>query len=244
VPYTVWLALACANPAPAQMPGGTTAGLNPVLTRLFGDAKAFTAKAQAEIKDSAGKMVVSTPMDFSYLNKKLRMDIDLEKVQSASQPAAVIATLKKMNMVQITTILRPDKKQVYVLWPGQKAALISPVAEGDTSISEGNSKITRTVLGKETLDGHPCTKHKVTIKDTQGNVTEATTWNASDLKDFPVQIQTGDKENVSTVRYSNVSLTAPAASKFEIPDGYQQYHSQQEMMQDLMKRLTPGDSAK
>ena len=53
-------------------------------------------------------------------------------------------------------------------------------------------------MGNETIAGHACVKNKAVVKNGQAPVFEAVTWNAADLKDFPLQIEIRDKR--STVR--------------------------------------------
>ena len=71
-----------------------------------------------------------------------------------------------------------------------------------------------------------------------------TTWKASDLKDFPVQIKTKEKENTSIMRYQQVQFAKPDAKQFEAPVGYTKYSDNQELMQGLMKKMLSGGETK
>ena len=79
-------------------------------------------------------------------------------------------------------------------------------------------------------------KNKVAIIFDQGEPLEAITWNATDLREFPVQIQTKEKENTSFVRFKQVQFTKPDSSLFEPPTGYAQYNDPQDLMQGIMKK--------
>ena len=81
-------------------------------------------------------------------------------------------------------------------------------------------------------------KNKVVTTGKDGDKQEFTTWNATDLKKFPVKIQTAD----TTMLFKNVSLAKPAASLFESPSGYAKYDDLQTMLQQqLIKRMGGAD---
>src|SRR5436190_20645814 len=177
--------------AQAQIPGaGDAGGMTAALTKLFGDVTAFTAKAQVQVMDSTNKEIANMPMDFTLLDKKIRVEIDLTQTKNASMPPGAATTLRQMGMAQVISLVRPDKKLVYIIYPDQKAMITMPLPDEDLDVAAKNSKTSKTPLGKETVDGHPCVKNKVVITSEKGEVLEATTWNAIDLQDFPLQIQT------------------------------------------------------
>jgi len=115
-----------------------------------------------------------------------------------------------------------------------------PKEEGDGGKSP---KVEKKALGKEILDGHDCVKNQVVITDEKGEKVDAITWNATDLKDFPIQIQTKEEENTSLVKFKQVEFATPDAAQFEPPSGYAQYSSQQELMQGVMKKMMQGSDA-
>jgi hypothetical protein len=228
--------------AQAQMPGaGAPAGMSAALIKLFGDVKAFTAKAEIQVLDASQKERATMPMDFALLDKMIRVQLDLTQMKSSDMPAGAAEQLKSMGMAQVVSIVRPDKKVAYVIYPEQKMMMTMPLPKSDTDAAEKDTKLQKTALGKETVDGHSCVKNKVLMTDEKGTNVEAITWNASDLKDFPVQIQTQEKENTSIIRFKQVQFTKPDAKQFEVPAGYTQYSSPQEMMQGMMKKMMENE---
>jgi hypothetical protein len=98
-----------------------------------------------------------------------------------------------------------------------------------------------TALGKETLDGHACIRNKTVITDSQGHQKEYTVWNATDLNQFPVKIQTTNSLGESeTTFYRNIKLAKPDAKLFELPAGYRKYTDLGAMMQDIMTKQMQG----
>ncbi len=221
----------------AQMPGGPPTGMSAALTKLFGDIKAFTAKAEVQVLDDAQKEKVSLPMDFAMLDNNVRVEMDLTQMKNKDMPPGAADSLKQMGMSQIVSLIRPDKKAIYVIYPGQKSVLNMPMSPEDAAAAQKTPSLQKTALGKETVAGHACVKNKVVITDDKGKTLEATTWNAADLKDFPVQIQTKESQNTSIVRFTDVQFTKPDASQFEVPAGYTQFNDPQEMMQGVMKKM-------
>lgn len=241
------MVFACAAlSASAQMGGpGPGPGMSAAMTKLFGDVKAFSAKADVRVLDSAQKEIVSMPMDFTYLDSKMRVELDMTQMKNSNMPPGAADQLKAMGMARVVSIIRPDQKQVYIAYPDNKVVMKMPLPDEQSDAANKDAKLQKTELGKETVDGHPCVKNKVLLPDGKGKNVEATTWNATDLKDFPVQIETKEAENTSRIHFAKVQLEKPDAKQFEPPEGYTQYNSPQELMQGMMSKMAPkGDAPK
>lgn len=227
------------NNASAQMGGpGGPGGMSATIIKLFGDNRAFTAKAEVELLDGAQKQVALMPMDFSLLDKNIRVEMDLTQAKNREMPPGTLESLKQMGMARVTSIVNPSKKLAYVLYPDQKVLLSFALPNEQTNTPAG-SNLEKKALGNETVDGHPCVKNKVTLTDDTGRPVDVVLWNATDLKDFPVQIQTKEGENTSMMRFRQVQLTKPDAALFEPPSDYSRFESQQEMMQAILKKAAP-----
>ena len=146
-------------------------------------------------------------------------------------------------MAQVVSIIRPDKGLVYVIYPDQRVMLSMPLSKEDSEGSEKSPNVTKTPLGKETIDGHPCVKNKVVVTDTSGQSVEAITWDASDLKDLPIQIETQEKDSKSLVRFKQIQFSRPAAGFFEPPSGFTQYQNADDLKLGVMKKMME-DAAK
>lgn len=214
--------------ARGQMPRG----MGPAMSQLFGDIKAFSAKAEVQVLDRSEREVARTPMDFALLNENIRIEADQAQASSRDMPRGMAESLRQMGLAHVISVIRPDKKLLYIIYPDHEAVLSQALPDDGPA-----PKAQRTDQGKETIDGHPCIKHKVVLTDAQGKRVEATTWNASDLKGFPVQIQTRDQDTTSVMRFRQVQLAKPEAKKFDVPAGYTQYASQQELSAAIDKKV-------
>jgi hypothetical protein len=131
----------------------------------------------------------------------------------------------------------PDKKLTCQVYPGLKAYL----EMAQPAVVQSKLKVEKQELGKETIDGHPCVKNKVIVTDESGKKSEAFSWNATDLKDFPIQVEISEQQGMTAVmRFKDIKLAKPDAKLFEAPAGFKKYTSQQEMQADMIKRLSPN----
>jgi hypothetical protein len=220
--------------ARAQVPGTGSGGINAALTKLFGKVNAFTAQVEVQVLDKSQTEVVNTPMDFAVLDRKIRVAVDMSQMRNKQAPPGYATALKQMGMAQVTSIIRPDKKLIYIVYPDQKCYLTMSLPTENAD--EKEPKIQKTALGKETIDNHPCVKNQVVLSDDKGQSLEATTWNATDLKDFPVQIQTTEKDQTSIMHFRDVRFEKPDPALFEPPADYQKYKDQQELLTAIMKK--------
>ncbi len=222
---TLSILLLTGAPVVAQVPTpGSPTGINSAFVKLFGAVTSFTAKVQTQVFDPSQKEVVRMPMDLSALDSKVRLEINLAQMKSAQFTAATLAQMKQQGLDRVISVFRPDKKATYIIYPGIQSYMSIPLAKGEAEAMESGLKLEKSPLGKETVDGHACTKNKVTVRGAKGTVLEAVTWNASDLKDFPLQIQLKEKDNKNNVlmRFSQVSLARPDPKQFELPAAYGQ----------------------
>jgi len=234
-----------ATTAAAQVPGATGApGMTSALAHLFGTNSAFTAKAEVRVLDSAQNEMTAMPMDFAMLDKKIRIDIDLTQAKSQNMPPGMADALKRMGMAQVVSIIRPDKKMMFVAYPDQKLAVSQAWSAEEADAAQQTPKITRTAMGQESLDGHACEKNKVVLTDAKGGTVEATTWNAQDLKDFPVQIQTSEGGTTAFIHFKGVQLVKPDSAQFDVPAGYTVYKSMQEAQDAIIKKAAAAQPGK
>src|SRR5947207_3029284 len=81
------LVTGAAGVAHAQLSAGGPPGWNAAMSKLFGDIKAFSAKAEMRALDKSGQPAIQVPMNFALLDNKVRMDIDMTQVH-LSKPDA------------------------------------------------------------------------------------------------------------------------------------------------------------
>ena len=207
----------------AQVPSaGSRTGINAAFIKLFGTNSAFTAKVDTRVVDPYQRELVRMPMDFAALGSKVRLEINLAQMQGQDFSSSTVAALKQAGMDRMVTVFRPDKQATYIIYPGVQSYQNLPMAKGEAEAFEKGLKLEKTALGKETIDGHACVKNKVIVSGEKGPVLEATTWNATDLKDFPLQVQLKERANTVLMHFTQVRFVKPDARQFELPANYGQ----------------------
>ncbi|HOX58916.1 MAG TPA: hypothetical protein P5205_16920 [Candidatus Paceibacterota bacterium] len=205
----------------AQIPAaGSPAGINAAFVKLFGAVTTFTARAEARVIDRSQQETVRMPMDWAALDGKVRLEINLEQMTNKDLPPGTVASLKQSGMARIVSLFRPDQKATYVVYPGVQSYQNVPLAPGEVEAAQKGLKLEKSALGKETIEGHACVKNKVVVKGEKGAVLEAITWNAADLKDFPMQIEMKEKQTTVRLRFSQVQFARPDAKQFDLPANY------------------------
>src|SRR2546427_5833581 len=236
------LASGAAGIAHAQMRAGGPPGWNAAMTKLFGDIKAFSAKAEMRALDKSGQPAIQMPMNFALLDNKVRMDIDMTLLKGPKAPPDQVALLKQMAMDRVACIVALDKKAMQVIFPSLAAYVETPLPEDEAAALNKDLKLHKTPLGKETIDGHPCVKNRGGMTDTKGQKAEAVVWNATDLKEFPVQMQMNDKETTVVMRYKEVHLSKPDAKQFDAPAGFTKHTDMQQLMMAIAQKQNQKSS--
>jgi hypothetical protein len=196
-----------------QMPD---AGVNSAMIKMFGENVAFTAQAEVRVLNSNRVVWLQMPGVFASADTKLRVDVDMNLIRS---PSITPAMIKQLGLDRVTSVIRPDKKATYIIYPGKKSFMSMPMAAEDSQIA--SQKLEKRPVGKETLDGHACVKNLSTVKSSKGAVLlQATTWNAADLKDFPIQVEIKEGGNTTIMHFQNVNLSKPAPALFDVPVGF------------------------
>jgi len=210
------------------------------MSKLFGTNQAFSANLEVQTADQFGN-AITMPGKITFNAGKSRFEVNMADMQSKQMTPEAVQQMKSMGLDQMVIVARPDIKAAYLIYPGLKSYVVTDLSETESATTNGYYNVDTSELGKEAVDNHPCVKNKVIITDKQGNKHESTVWNATDLKNFPVKIQTAETGANATMLFKNVSLAKPAASLFEAPSDYTKYDSMQAMMQQqIMKRMGGG----
>ncbi|HLB25039.1 MAG TPA: DUF4412 domain-containing protein, partial [Nitrospirota bacterium] len=132
---------------------------------------------------------------------------------------------KRMEMVDKDTageaiiIMRLDKKVVWTLMPSEKTYMEMALAEGNKNplADEPDNIIKRAKMGRETVEGHPTIKEKVTVKAQGGSTDTFYYWMATDLE---VPIKAEALDGSWSYIYKDIKVAKQAAALFEVPKAY------------------------
>ena len=223
-----------------MMGGPPRRGADEVLAKIFGKNTSFTATARVAVADPRGTQLQSVEVAYAMLDGKLRTETDVSKMKDAQMPPDAVEHVRQMGMDRTVFLMLPEKATAYIIYPGMKAYVEQPTGSAGNAKKTDASKIEKTELGKETIDGRPCVKNKVIISDPDGDKTETVVWEATDLSNFPVQTQVREPDATITTRFSDIRLAKPDASLFELPTGFKRYGNMQELMMGVMQQMMQG----
>jgi outer membrane lipoprotein-sorting protein len=224
------LVTARAQPRPPTGPN-----FDGAMDKLFGFNSGFSATMEMHSTDPTGKqMTMSAKM--AHADGKSRIEMDMWGTQGANMPPQVAARMKQMGMSKTTVINRSEKNVSYVIYPDMQAYTEMPAQSKYAPASDYKVEVTK--LGEESIDGHACVKNKCVVTDPDGATHEYTVWNASDLKQFPLKIETKSENGQAMVMlFKDVKLEKPDDAQFEPPSDFKKYDS---MMSLMMSRARGG----
>jgi hypothetical protein len=212
--------------------------------KLLGEHQAFSADMEYAILDADNKPTSVVPGKLSFLEGKSRFVLDLSQVKGLGMVADMAAQLKTMGMAELVMIRRPDKSLKYLVYPGLASYTEEKLVTDAKEIKDKTKAAPRkevTALGRETIESHPCMKNKVVVIDDQEQRSEATLWNATDLKEFPVRMEMVEDGKTTARTFKNIKLAKPETALFEPPADMTRYESPAAMLQGaVMKAMGLG----
>jgi hypothetical protein len=221
--------LAGITPVRAQLDGPGSPGVSASLIRMFGTNFAFTAQAEFQLLGKDNQEQVSTPMNFARSGNKIRVEVDMSRMRNREQPGA-LAQVKPLGIDQVVSVLRPEQHATVVIFPKLQALVKLPMPAEEAQAFLKPTKMERTAVGQEKMEGYPCVKYRVVVTDDKGKRHEATVWNATEMRDFPVCVATREGEGTVVMRFRQVQFVPPDPAKFEPPAGYAECADMQALM--------------
>ena len=219
----------------AQIPGGAPGGINTALLKLFGNHTSFSVRATMQMADPGVADTTTVGVTMAVLEGKMRAEVNLEESSGPLLPPALIKQMKAIGMDRAVSIVRPDKARLLVIYPSLRAYADIALPKEAVAAVSASPKVQKTALGNETVAGHPCIKSKVILTDNKGRQQEATVWDATDLKQFPVQMKFVENGQNVMMRFNDIRLTKPENSQFEAPAGFTRYNDVQTLMTQKMQ---------
>lgn len=202
--------------------------------KIFGEHKFFSAELEFHMNPSNATGEVTMPGRIAYLEGKSRFEMDMTQMKSAQMPPG--AQMKQMGMDKMVAIGRPDKKINYIVYPGMQSYVENPIRDKDALKPDSDYTLEVTKVGRETINGHACEKNKVVSTDKEGKTHESTVWNATDLKSFPIKIESFEQSSTNIMLFKDVKFTKPEAGQFEPPAEFTKYDNLMTMMREQMMK--------
>lgn len=125
--------------------------------------------------------------------------------------------------MESTTIIRYDKKVLWVLIPDQKQYMEMPIGHRAgmvATLRNKDAKYRIKDLGAEKVGQYACEKYQIHWSQ-NGKESDGLVWLASSGNVKGLMVRTRNEKDGATTEYSNIQPGEPAASLFELPAGYQ-----------------------
>lgn len=166
----------------------------------------------------AGAGAQSQPRDFTAdVIHTIGKKVTNERVYSSDKAIRVEKDERGKHSI---TIMRLDRKAVWVLMPEQKSYMdMGGLGQGSMELatSVAGAKTERQALGSEQIGPYHCDKFRVQTTY-EGHVYTGIEWDAKELGGFPVK--QADEKGSWSKEYQNVKLGPQDAALFEIPADY------------------------
>ncbi|HMO65590.1 MAG TPA: hypothetical protein PKE47_10290 [Verrucomicrobiota bacterium] len=229
--------LALLLPATAQIPG-QGGGANAALARLYADAPPFSADCTMTVTPTnrAGMRPVTVPMKFLVRDGRLRLDLDLSRVQGADIPADQLRSLRQLGMIRMNTVVFADARRMLISYPDLKASAYLELPPGAMP-DPATLRLEARPDGEERLGGEAATRERITLTEPDGTPLTGTLWRSPRQSNLPVKVALNDADGVVTIELKGLRLQPPPGpEEFGIPAGFREFPSLEALTQEAMRR--------
>ncbi len=174
----------------------------------YGD-RDFKAVLVSSTFDKSQQREFSFEMPIAKAGEKFRMEMDYTKMSGAQGMPPALSS--------VVMIHRGDEKRTYSLYTNKKKYMISD--ETDEGYYE-EPDVVKTFVAKETIDGHPTEKYKITISYQGQEAQQGFIWNAMDLDGMTIRSEIDNATVKMTSTLRGIVMGTPPAGLFEVPAGY------------------------
>jgi hypothetical protein len=178
----------------------------------------FSAVVFSQSLNKTQNDTVDMEMPIAIAGVKMRMDMDMSKMAKGGD--------RQSPMSKMSMIARGDKKLSYMLYPNTQKYIVNT----ETEEQGEKPQVEKTKLGSEMVGKYMTDKYHVKVTYKDGKVDEGLIWNARELGGLTIKSEVENKDFRVTTELKNIVLKTPAASLFEIPEGYTEAKSFMDVM--------------
>lgn len=167
---------------------------------------AATVNAYAGFKDFSAVMVTDSD------GEKMKSKVNMSDKKQRMEPLDVDSDSRS------ATIIRQDKKVVWVLMPSEKMYMEMPMSNRYSSPLTSEDRVVVKDLGPEKVDGRPTKKQLVKTTDEDGETTEMYVWTDNELS-VPIKAESVDGD--FSYWYEDIKVGKQDPDLFEVPRRYE-----------------------
>jgi hypothetical protein len=184
--------------------------------QLFSQWFEINVPFSADLTADDGDTPMKVKAKFYMQNGAFRCEMDMRNIDSPQKSDEAAERAARDGLDYLVSLGHPNSKRT-VLFP-----LIKSYYQQDSSAAIAKAfseiKLQKVQDGEETIDGHRCSRVKMFLPN---DPNPAIAWHATDLQNFPVQLQ------ISTLRlnFRNVKFGPQDTTLFTIPGNYKRYNN-------------------
>jgi len=220
--------------------------LEPSLTKFFEPDCSFTASVDFIRRGPNGSEADRWPVRVAMRDGMTRVEMDITKAKS-THPAQsgqdwkeYVENMKTAGSAEAISIFNPDKKSAFIILPKLKSYMQTPLPPDAADQLERRPKSTKVEVGREHIDGHACTKYKLSFDKGETDIWRTWetpvgfVWIAKEFGSCPLRIDVMDSagETSTTLLVKDIDRKVPDAQQFDVPKDFTKYDEQA-----LMKRI-------
>ena len=228
------------SPAEAAQAMDQAPFLAAALSEVFTDSRAFSATAVLQTAgDKAGQGI---PLGFATLNGNMRWFLNLDQARSSRLEPELVGMLRDAKLSQVLLIMRPKTNAILAV-PGLKQWFEFPLPKSEALTEKAGEKVgflQKNEVARETVEGHPCVKYRLSLPKDRGSNEQAFVWQATDMKNFPIKFQTTVNGEPMTLTFRQVNQSSPDPRHFEAPAGYTNGGGPEALMQRVLMGALGG----
>jgi hypothetical protein len=237
----LFVAALVAGNAAAQSANPMLFPVDPIalLSTLLGTNCAFTANAEVSGEGPTDPDNFHLDVSYAMLHGFLRTETDLAKLRSRNACDIAQGRLQEMGMDDAVLIRLPDLRTSYVVYPRARAYIEMPLTWRERL--KDVADLQKTQIGTAVVDGHRCIHYRAHVTNTLGEENEVLIWEATDLKNFPIQLRIEIAPSTFTILFHDVKLGPPDLDLFHPPDDFDRYASLSELIRARRRMFEPSE---
>jgi hypothetical protein len=223
--------------------------LDPSLNKFFEPDSAFSASVEFIRPSPAGK-ADRWPVRVAMSKGMTRVEMDITQAKSdhPAQSGQVwneyVERMKAAGSSEAVSIFNPAKKSAFIILPRLKSYLQTALPADAIDQIKKRPKSEKVEVAREVIDGHSCTKYKLSFDKAGMDVWRtwespaAFVWTAEEFRGYPVRIEVlgsvGETNVILVIK--GIDFSPPDERLFQAPKGFIKCEDEQALMKRIMEK--------
>jgi hypothetical protein len=190
------------------------------LTRfLLGETKYFSADMDFDAPETNAVKALNYSVRLTSTPTIYVLEMDARSAKAATIEDERVVAMRRIGVSKQVVMLRADRSSFYHIFPDAHLHVMETLNPETIKASESKmaaSKIEKTYLSDENVNGYVCRKYQVTVKGSE-TAGSGFLWVAPSLENVPVRLELKGGRRELVQNFRNISTNKPAETLFEVP---------------------------